>query len=171
MKGLINLQYTMFFIRCVAIKIAVFWSTEEDLGTFSTDSSGQLDVLGHDGDTFGMDGTQVGVFEKSDEVSFRCFLKGRDSRALETQVSLEVLGDFTNQTLEGQFSDEQFGGFLVSSDFTESDGTRSVSVWFLDSTSGWCTLSGGFGGQLFSWSLSSSRFTCSLLCTSHFSRR
>ena len=78
-------QYDMFFRRCVAIKIAVFWSTiRDDLGTFSTDSSGQLDVLWHDGDTFGMDGTQVGIFEKSDEVSFRCFLESRDSRALET---------------------------------------------------------------------------------------
>ena len=60
----------------MAIKIAVFLSKiKKDLGTFSTDSSGQLDVLWHDGDTFGMDGAQVGVLEKSDEVSFGCFLE------------------------------------------------------------------------------------------------
>ena len=85
----------------MAIKIAVFWSTiRKDLSTFSTDSSGQLDVFWHDGDTFSMDGTQVGVFEESDEVGFRCFLESRDGGALETQVSLEVLSDFTDQTLE-----------------------------------------------------------------------
>ena len=33
------------------------------LGTFTTDTSGQLDILGHDGDTLGMDGAQVGIFK------------------------------------------------------------------------------------------------------------
>ena len=40
------------------------------LGTFTTDTSGQLDVLGHDGDTLGVDGAQVGVFEETDQVGF-----------------------------------------------------------------------------------------------------
>ena len=30
-----------------------------DLGAFATDSTGKLDVFGHDGDTFGVDGAQV----------------------------------------------------------------------------------------------------------------
>ena len=38
------------------------------LGTFATDSSGQLDVLWHDGHTLGVDGAKVGVLEDSDEV-------------------------------------------------------------------------------------------------------
>ena len=37
------------------------------LGTFTTDTSGQLDILGHDGDTLGMDSAKVGVFEETDE--------------------------------------------------------------------------------------------------------
>ena len=36
------------------------------LSTFTTDTSGQLNVLGHDGDTFSVDGAQVGIFEKTD---------------------------------------------------------------------------------------------------------
>jgi hypothetical protein len=36
-------------------------------------------------------------------------LQGHNSRALETQVSLEVLGDLTDQTLERQFADLQLG--------------------------------------------------------------
>jgi len=67
----------------VAIKIAVFFCPT-NLGTFSSDSSGQLDIFWHDGDTFSMNGTQVGVFEESDEVGFRCFLECRHGRALET---------------------------------------------------------------------------------------
>jgi len=39
-----------------------------NLSTLSTDTAGELDVLGHDGDTLGVDGAQVGVFEESYEV-------------------------------------------------------------------------------------------------------
>jgi len=45
-----------------------------DLGTLSADASGQLNILGHDRDAFGMDGTQIGIFEQRDEVSFSSFL-------------------------------------------------------------------------------------------------
>ena len=61
----------VFFFRCVAIKIAVFVTNKEQnfLCTFSSDSASQLDVFRHDGDTFSMDGTQVGVFKKTNKVS------------------------------------------------------------------------------------------------------
>ena len=101
------------------------------LSTFSTDTAGQLDVLWHDGYTLGMDGAQVGVLEESHQVSFACFLKGHDGRTLETQIGLEVLSDFTHQTLEGQFSDEKLGALLVTTDLTESYGSGPVSVGFL----------------------------------------
>jgi hypothetical protein len=45
------------------------------LGPLSTDSSGQLDIFGHDGDALGVDGAQVGVLEQADKVSLRGFLK------------------------------------------------------------------------------------------------
>jgi len=137
------------------------------LSTFSSDSASQLDVLGHDGDSLGVDCAQVGVFEKTDQVGFTGFLEGHDSWALETKISLEVLSDFTDQSLEWEFSDQKFCALLVSSDFTESDGSWPVSVWFLDSTSCRCALTCGLGGKLLSWSLSSGGFTCGLLCTCH----
>ena len=154
-------------MRCVAMKMAFWDFSERNLSTLSSDSSCQLDVLWHNGDPLGMDGTQVGVFEKTNQVSFRGFLKSCDSSRLESQVSFEVLSDFTNQSLEWQFSDEQFSRFLVSSDFSKSDGTWTVSVRFLHSSSGWGALSGSLGGQLFSWSLASSGFSCSLLGSCH----
>ena len=150
----------------MAIKIAV-WLPVKDLCTLSSDSSGQLDVFGHNGDPLGMDGAEIGVFEEADQVSLGGFLQGSDRCTLETQVGLEILGDFTYQSLEGQLSDEQFSGFLVSSDFTKSNGTRSVTMGFLHSTGGRCALSGGFRGQLFSWSFTSGRFSCSLLGSCH----
>lgn len=80
----------------MAIKIAVLLDQcDADLCTFSADPPCQLDVLWHDGYTFGVDGAQIGVFEQSDEVGFRSFLQSHDGRALETQVGLEVLSDLT----------------------------------------------------------------------------
>ena len=38
------------------------------LGPLASDPPGQLDVLGHDGDTLGVDGAQVGVLEQPDQV-------------------------------------------------------------------------------------------------------
>ena len=40
----------------------------KELSSLSTDAAGKLDILGHDGDSLGVDGTQVGVFEETDEV-------------------------------------------------------------------------------------------------------
>ena len=114
-----------------------------NLSTLSADTAGKLDVLGHDGDTLGVDGAQVGVFEESYEVGFGSFLEGHDGRALETEISLEVLGNFTYQALEWKLPDEKFGGLLVPSNFSESHGTRPVTMGLLHSASGWGTLTGG----------------------------
>ena len=45
----------------------------------SVHAAGQLDVLGHDGDTLGVDGAQVGVLEQADQVGFRGLLESQDS--------------------------------------------------------------------------------------------
>ena len=77
------------------------------LSTLSTDTAGKLDVLWHDSDTLGVDGTQVGVLKETNKVSLTGFLESHDSRALEAEVSLEVLGDLTNKTLEWELADEK----------------------------------------------------------------
>ena len=60
---------------------------------------------------------KIGVLEETDKVSFTSFLQCHDSRALEPQVGLEILGDLANQALEGELADEQLGGFLVPGEF------------------------------------------------------
>jgi hypothetical protein len=67
---------------------------------------------------------------------------------LESQVSLELLGDFTDKALEWELSDQELSRLLVSSNFSESDGTWSVSVRLLDTSSRWGGLAGSFGGKL-----------------------
>ena len=89
------------FIDLVAPKRAVCFELEAiamHLFTLSYDSSGQLNVLGHDGDALGMDGAQVGVFKETNEVSLASFLKSHDRRAMETQIGLEVFSDLSHET-------------------------------------------------------------------------
>ena len=55
-----------------------------------------------DGNSLGVDGTQVGVLEQGNEISLNGLLESTDGGRLEAEVRLEVLGDFTDQTLEGK---------------------------------------------------------------------
>ena len=114
-----------------------------------------MNVLGHDGNTLGVDGAQVGVLEKANKVSFGGFLKGQDGRSLESKIGLEVLGDLTNKTLEGQFADEKVGGLLVTTDLTKSHSSWAVTVGLLDTSGGRSRLASCLGGKLLTRSLSS----------------
>jgi len=106
------------------------------LGVLSTDATSENHILLHYGHTLGVDGAQVGVLEERDEVGLRCLLKSGDGGALETEVGLERLGDLTNETLEGELTDEQISRLLVTTDLTKSDSSGSETVRTLGSTSG-----------------------------------
>ena len=64
---------------------------------------------------------------------------------MESEVVLEFRGNFSNESLEGKFPDEEFSALLESSDLSKSNGTGSESVGLLDSTTG---LLGGLFGLL-----------------------
>ena len=101
-----------------------------------------------DGDALGVDSAEVGVLEERDEVGLDRLLEGADGRRLEAEVRLEVLGDLTNKALEGQLANEKLGGLLVTTNLTESDGSRLVAVRLLDTTSRRCGLASSLGGEL-----------------------
>ena len=63
-------------------------------------------------------------------------LESHDGRALEAEVSLEVLRDLAHQALERELADQKLSGLLVLADLAESHGARAVAVRFLHSTSG-----------------------------------
>ena len=153
----VNHVLVIAFINLVAPKRAVcFVRDASHLCSLSTDSASQLYVLGHDGDALGVDGAQVGVFKQTNKVSLACLLKCHHSGALETQVGLEVLSDFSHKTLEGQLADQQLGRFLVTTDLTKSDCARPVTMRFLNSTGGRRALTSCLCGELFAWSFSTS---------------
>ena len=53
----------------------MFFLESKFLSTFTANTTSQLDILWHDGDTFGVDGAQVSIFEETDQVSLTGFLK------------------------------------------------------------------------------------------------
>ena len=116
-----------------------------------------------------MDGAQVGVFEKSNQIGFGGFLQSEDSTALESEFRLVLMGDFSHQSLEREFSHQKFSGLLVLSDFSQSNSSRSESVGLLDSSSGRGTLSSVLSSQLLSGDFSSGLLSSSQLSSGHFS--
>ena len=82
-----------------------------------------------------MDGAQVGVLEKTDQIGLASLLKSSDGGTLETQIGLEILGDLTDKTLEWQLADQKLCALLVTTDLTKSDGTGPVTMRFLHASS------------------------------------
>lgn len=54
------------------------------LCTLASDTSGKLDIFGHDGHTLGVDGAQVRVFKQTHEVCLTGLLKNRSQKIQST---------------------------------------------------------------------------------------
>jgi hypothetical protein len=114
-----------------------------------------------------VDGSQVGVLEQTYQVGFGGFLQGEHGGGLESQVGLVLGCDFSNESLEGEFSNEEFSTLLEFSDFSECNCAWSESVNLLDTTSLDGSLLGLFGSNVLSWGLATSVLSCSLFCSCH----
>ena len=136
-------------------------------GSLTTDSAGELHVLWHDCDSLGVDGTKVSVFEETNHVSLGGLLESEDSGGLETEVVLVLSGNFTNESLEWELSDEELGALLESSDFTEGNSAWSEAVGLLDTTSGGGLLGSSLVGNVLSWVLGASVFAGGLFGAGH----
>jgi len=106
------------------------------LCALATDTAGKLDVLRHDGDTLGVNGTQVGVLKERGQVGFRSLLQGHDGVGLEAEVSLEILGHLAHEALKGKLADEELGRLLVLADLAERNGAGPEAVGLLDAACG-----------------------------------
>ena len=56
-----------------------------------------------------MNAAHIGIFKETNEVSFRGFLEGKDSRGLELNILLDFLGVALDKSLEGKLPDEEVG--------------------------------------------------------------
>lgn len=73
----------------------------------------------------------------------------------------------TYKTLERQLADEELGRLLVATDLTERDGSRAEAVRLLDAGARGRGLARRLGGNVLARRFAASRFTSSLLGTSH----
>ena len=101
------------------------------LRTLTTNTTSELNVLWHDRHALGVNGAEIRIFEQTDKIGFRGFLESENGRSLETQIGLEILGNFTHQTLKGQLANQQVRRLLVTTNFTESNSTRAVTMGLL----------------------------------------
>ena len=138
-----------------------------NLASLTADAAGELDVLGHDGHSFGVNRAKVGVLEERDKVGLGCLLESDDGGTLEPKVVLEVLGDLPNQSLERELADKELGGLLVSADLAKGDRSWSVPMRLLDSSGGRRALAGGLGGELFPGGFASGGLAGGLLGACH----
>lgn len=147
--------------------IAAAVSFAQFLGPLAPNAACQLDVLWHDGDAFGVNRAKVRVLEETDQVRLTGLLQRHDGGTLETEIGFEILRYFSDQSLEGQLSDEQLGTLLVTTDLSEGDSAGPVAMGFLHATGRWGALPGGFRGELFAGRFTTGGFTCGLFGTSH----
>ena len=78
------------------------------LCTFASDTSGKLDVLGHDGDTLGVDGTQVGILKQSDEVRLTGLLQHKTFKGFSHASCLDIKSGTIHSTMvEGRYHSRQ----------------------------------------------------------------
>lgn len=139
-----------------------------DLSSLPPYPASQLDVFGHDGDSLGVDGTQIGIFKQPHQVRFTGLLKGTDGCTLKPQVGLEVLGDLPHQPLERQLPDEQLSRFLVATDLSQGHGPGPVAVRLLHPAGRGRAFAGRLGGQLLAGRFPPGRLSSGLLGSGHF---
>ncbi|KAJ6931452.1 hypothetical protein NC652_014829 [Populus alba x Populus x berolinensis] len=137
------------------------------LSPFTPDPSSQLNILRHDCNPFSMNGTQICVLKETHKISLSCFLKSRNGTALEPEISLKILSNFSHKPLEGELADQKLSALLVLPDFSQSNSSWPETVGFLHASGGWGRLPGSLSCQLLARGLASGGFSCSLLGTGH----
>jgi hypothetical protein len=140
------------------------------ISPLASDAAGQLHILGHDGDTLGVDGGKVAVLEEAHEVSLGGLLESKQGRDLESQARLRpgsTNHTLAHQALKWKLADQELGGLLVSADLTQSHSAGPVAVGLLHAAGGGRGLAGSLGGELLARSLATSGPTWGLLGTDH----
>ena len=72
----------------------------------TSDPQSEVDVLFHEGDSVGVDGTKLRVLEDPNDVSLCSFLESLESLRFESEVRFDNVGDDTNFANESSTRDE-----------------------------------------------------------------
>ncbi len=126
------------------------------LTALAAEAAGELDVPGKDGDTFAVEGAEVGVLEEANKVDLRDLLKGKDGGTLPGKVGPEdILADLTDKALEGALAQEELGGPLVPADLAKGYSSGPKPVGLLDAAFNGGGLTSSLGGELLPGGLAS----------------
>jgi len=156
-----QIRYTIY------ITLVLFFQKATNLHSLSSDSARQLQILRHYRNPLSVNGAQVSVLKKSNQVSLGGFLQSQESLRMETEIRLEVVRNLPNKSLERKLSDKELRRFLEFSDLSQGNGPWSVPVGLLDASRGGRRLAGGLRSELLSRGLSASRLSGSLLGSCH----
>ena len=83
-----------------------------------------------------MNCTQIAVLKVSSQKSLGTFLESEKCRPLKFTVTLEILGNLTNETLKRKLADEEVSSFLVFTDFAKSNSAWAEAIGLLYAASG-----------------------------------
>ena len=139
---------------------------ESTSASFSSDATRQLHVLGHDGHSSCVNGTQVCVLKETHNVCFDGFLKSENCTGLKTEIALKLLCDFSHDALEWEFANQQFGRLLVATNLAKRHSARLETVR-LFGIAGCDTLLERLLGESLARHLSTI-LNCNVLGTSHW---
>ena len=114
-----------------------------------------------------MDAAKIGVFKKSHKICFRSFLKSNQRRCLESEIIVKAMSNFSDKSLEWKFSEKEFSSLLISSDLSESNCSRSESVWSFDTSFGWGGFSSCFSSKSFLGGFCTGGFSSGLFSSGH----
>jgi hypothetical protein len=70
------------------------------LSALAANATGKHHILGHDGASSGVNGTQVGVLKETNQVSLGGLMESGNSHRLEAQICLEILSNLTDKSLQ-----------------------------------------------------------------------
>ena len=114
------------------------------LSPLSSNPSGQLDILRHNGYPLSMNSTQVCILKQTNKIRLCRLLKGCHCTALEPQIGLEILGYFPHQPLKWKLPYQQLSALLVLPDLSQRHCSWPETVGLLHSSGGWSWLPGSF---------------------------
>ena len=115
-------------VACFRLQVSIV------LEPLTTDAASQIDVLLHDSDSRGVDGTKIGIFKETSEIALSCLLKSEKSLRLESQLTVDAITNAPNKALEWSLGQEKISDLLVPLDLSECNCARSPAHLLLHAT-------------------------------------
>ena len=115
-------------VACFRLQVSIV------LEPLTTDAASQIDVLLHDSDSRGVDGTKIGIFKETSEIALSCLLKSEKSLRLESQLTVDAIANAPNKALEWSFGQEKISDLLVPLDLSKCNCARSPAHLLLHAT-------------------------------------